>query len=42
MVTVTQAGEAAEAALVVKDDGRVHGRTPLADWCHVNGVVMAT
>lgn len=42
MATVTQAGQAGEAALVVKGDGRVHSGTPLADWCNVDGVVMTT
>jgi len=38
MATVTQAGQAADAVVVVKGDGRVHGRTPLADWYNVDGV----
>jgi len=42
MATVTPAGRAGDAALVVKGDGRVHGRTPLADWCDVHGVSMTT
>jgi len=42
MATVTPAGHAGDAALVVKGDGRVHGRTPLADWCDVHGVSMTT
>jgi len=40
MATVTQAGEAGDAALVVKGDGRVHGQTTLADWRKVDGVSM--
>ena len=40
MATVTQAGEAGDAALIVKGDGRVHGRTPVADWRKVDGVFV--
>jgi len=40
MVAVTQAGEAGDAMLVVKGDGRVYGRTPVADWCEVHGVAV--
>jgi len=42
MATVTQTGQAADAVLVVKGDGRVHGRAPFADWCHVGCVTIAT
>jgi len=36
VAVVTKAGQAADAVPVVKGDGRVHGRTALADWREVD------